>query len=39
MRKPLVVFKWEGEEPDGTPHGPVWIMHFEGDSPEPVRSK
>ncbi len=32
MRKPLVVFKWEGEEDDGTPHGPVWIYHFDGDS-------
>jgi hypothetical protein len=39
MRKPLVVFKWEGEEDDGTPHRPLWIMHFEGDSPDPVREE
>jgi hypothetical protein len=39
MRKPLVVFKWEGEEDDGTPHGPVWIMHFGDDSPDPVREE
>ncbi len=39
MRKPLVVFKWEGEEDDGTPHGPVSIIHFEGDSPDPGREE
>jgi hypothetical protein len=39
MRKPLVVFKWEGEEDNGTPHGPVWIMHYEGDSDEVAREE
>jgi len=39
MRKPLVMFKWEGEEQDCTPHGPVWILHFAHDSSEITRQK
>jgi hypothetical protein len=31
--KGIVIFKYEDEEPDGTPVGPVWIEHY-GDDPK-----
>jgi hypothetical protein len=36
MRKPLVVFKYEDEEDDGTPVGPVWIDYFGEDPVKPA---
>jgi len=34
-----VVFKYEDEEPDGTPVGPVWIDYFGTDQTKPERSE
>ena len=34
-RRALVVFKYEDEEEDGTPVGPVWIDYFGDDPNEP----
>jgi hypothetical protein len=38
-RKGLVTFKYEDEEPGGTPVGPVWIDYFGDDPDNPERSE
>ena len=39
MRRPLVVFKDELEDPPGTWWGPVWIFYFGDDPNEPEREE
>lgn len=39
MRKPLVLFKDEAEDPPGTIWGPVWILYFGNDPVEPEREE
>jgi hypothetical protein len=38
-RRGRVVFKYEDEEADGTPVGPVWIDYFGEDQVRPERSE